>query len=363
LTDNIIKPIDDPFWDTHYAPNGFRCRCHIRSLSTAQAEAKGGTTLNVPANAKPDDGWDYNGGENRFEDLKRALAQKLERCKKLGFSVDGENCNKEAYPLLVQIGEKLATIENMGTKKHINYEQGRDYSIARPAWFSHDDAHIYADIESVKTHSNYDAAKSGSFAESVLLARHFMNKQTIDRISSTYHNPILLPIMAEEKMGKNAIPLGMVNIIKEATGWRVSDSIVQTNKAGHTGATGWHRITVPALFMGDVEQGASYVIIDDFIGMGGTAANIKSFIENSGAQVVGYEILTGLPESSKLYLRNETLHALRNKYGSIEQWFRQTVGFGYEGLTESEANYLIRSKSPERIRNQITRAIHEGHGG
>jgi len=29
--DGIIRPIDDKFWDTHYPPNGWRCRCSVRS--------------------------------------------------------------------------------------------------------------------------------------------------------------------------------------------------------------------------------------------------------------------------------------------------------------------------------------------
>lgn len=32
---------DDPFWKTHYPPNGFRCRCRTRALSDAQLEREG----------------------------------------------------------------------------------------------------------------------------------------------------------------------------------------------------------------------------------------------------------------------------------------------------------------------------------
>jgi SPP1 gp7 family putative phage head morphogenesis protein len=96
--DNIIKPMDDPFWETHYPPNGYRCRCHVRSLSIEQAEKKGGTTLNVPANAKPDEGWDYNGGKDRLSGVKQAVKQKLEQV---------NPSDVAAYSLLVQMDKKL----------------------------------------------------------------------------------------------------------------------------------------------------------------------------------------------------------------------------------------------------------------
>lgn len=37
----IIRPVDDPFWDTHYPPNGYGCRCIVRTLTSRQLERRG----------------------------------------------------------------------------------------------------------------------------------------------------------------------------------------------------------------------------------------------------------------------------------------------------------------------------------
>lgn len=53
----IIRHIDDPFWDIHYAPDDYRCRCLQRSLTKAQAEAKGITTEDDLPNVNPQNGF------------------------------------------------------------------------------------------------------------------------------------------------------------------------------------------------------------------------------------------------------------------------------------------------------------------
>jgi len=39
--DGKVFPADSPIWDTWYPPNGFRCRCTVRSLSKREVEQRG----------------------------------------------------------------------------------------------------------------------------------------------------------------------------------------------------------------------------------------------------------------------------------------------------------------------------------
>lgn len=130
----------------------------------------------------------------------------------------------------------------------------------------------------------------------------------------------------------------------------VDDRIVQANRVGHTGASGWHRLAHQALFSGDVSWGRDYWLLDDFVGQGGTLANLRGYIEG---RVAGMTASTGRPDSSIIGLRSETLNSLRKKHGKLENWWKSLFGFGFERLTESEARYLIRAENADIIRNRL----------
>lgn len=57
-----------------------------------------------------------------------------------------------------------------------------------------------------------------------------------------------------------------------------------------------------------------------------------------------------------------TLEILRAKHGKLEPWFRQSFGYGFEGLTESEARFIINAKglSTEQVRERIIAAMRDG---
>ena len=78
--DGTILPVDDPWWETHTPPNGFRCRCGVISISEAEARRRG-ISSGPPVNAQPDDGWDYSVcSHGQEEGVRRAVTRRESQC-------------------------------------------------------------------------------------------------------------------------------------------------------------------------------------------------------------------------------------------------------------------------------------------
>lgn len=69
--DGVILHHTNPWWKTHYTPNGYRCRCTIISLTEAQARKRGISPL--APEVDPDEGWDYSVGESYSKPVDDAL--------------------------------------------------------------------------------------------------------------------------------------------------------------------------------------------------------------------------------------------------------------------------------------------------
>lgn len=92
--DGIVLPITDPWWRTHYPPNGWNCRCTVIQLSDEDLEDLGlsvtadpptatyswtnpttGKVQRIPKGVDP--GWNTNVGEARTQALAKAQADKV----------------------------------------------------------------------------------------------------------------------------------------------------------------------------------------------------------------------------------------------------------------------------------------------
>lgn len=89
--EGTILPADDPWWDTHFPPNAWGCKCVVRQISAAEAARLGGQTQRPPLRLEPwtnprtgktiavDRGLDPSWSNNPGRDRERALAEALER--------------------------------------------------------------------------------------------------------------------------------------------------------------------------------------------------------------------------------------------------------------------------------------------
>lgn len=91
----IVLPVDDPWWDTHYPPNGWGCQCGVRQISEREARRLGwtdgmegpqiimrpwknrrsGETVMVPLGIDP--GWATNPGKARAANAAEFLHGKI----------------------------------------------------------------------------------------------------------------------------------------------------------------------------------------------------------------------------------------------------------------------------------------------
>lgn len=128
----LIFPIGDAFWQTHYPPNGWNCRCTVRAYSQADLDEKrlqvsdpveiktrnvvtrdGEIKDQVPVGIDP--GWDHNVGQSWISP-ELALGQKLAR---LPRELQGLVVDKTISPAFQQVlGERWKAFQtgvNAGT--------------------------------------------------------------------------------------------------------------------------------------------------------------------------------------------------------------------------------------------------------
>lgn len=226
----------------------------------------------------------------------------------------------------------------------------------RCAWQNFPNVVLHAEELAVKRHPLYLAAKSGDSDAAFGLIKDTVSHKAISEIKiiADLSKPFLVSAHAFEQTGVNAIPEALADEISQRTGFPVESSIVQVNVVGHTGANGFARLARQALFDGDVTPGANYLLVDDFVGQGGTLANLRDFIEYRGGRVIGATSLTGRPYSAKLSVEYQQLVDLRSKHGTaFEEWWQSRFGHGFDCLTQSEARYLARSENADAIRDRV----------
>lgn len=115
----LTLPHDHPFWDTHFAPNGWGCQCRITAVSQQQGEASARAGLGEPpegwqttdpktgAPVGIDKGFDYAPGASVGKSLQSFVAKKLI---KLDAGSGGQMWQALGPPVLAETETALAAM-------------------------------------------------------------------------------------------------------------------------------------------------------------------------------------------------------------------------------------------------------------
>ncbi|MDE0031941.1 MAG: type I-U CRISPR-associated protein Csb2 [Deltaproteobacteria bacterium] len=240
----------------------------------------------------------------------------------------------------------------------------------RVPWVGFPDVVLLANETRARQRPEYAAAKTGddAVAATNLVLELVEERATaavaamIAAVGDDLKRPVLVSAHAWEQQ-LNAIPAALTRLLSERLGIQRETAIVQTNIVHHTGADGYGRLARQASFAGTVQADQRYIMVDDFVGQGGTFANLRGWIEKRGGRVVGAIALTGKPYSAKLNPSQEQLHELRERHGpDFEKWWKEHFGHAFDCLTQSEARYLSRSPDVDTIRNRLAAANQGGSG-
>lgn len=220
------------------------------------------------------------------------------------------------------------------------------------------DVVLHARLGDATAHRDYEAAKGGDKDAAYRLVSDILTKDAVDKIRNIIGNRevLLAAVHAEESSGRNKIPQAMADILGKVLHQEVATGIVQTKRVGRTGQDGFGRLANQPEFAGNVRSDLPYFIVDDTLTQGGTLAGLKGYIESHGGRVIGASALTGKQYSARMALSPQTLSQLREHFGGtgLEYWWKQQHGYDFDGLTESEANYLLRAGDADKIRDRVT---------
>lgn len=266
-----------------------------------------------------------------------------------------------------QAFDKLfSTLKTRETDKGVAfYSRERNNKPMRTTWQKDfPDVVLHGRLGDATSHRDYEAAKSGDRDAAYRLVSDVLTKDAVDEIRGIIGNRevLLAAVHAEEASGRNKIPQAMADVLGKVLHQEVATGIVQTRRVGRTGQDGFGRLANQPEFSGDVRSDVPYFILDDTLTQGGTLAGLKGYIESHGGKVIGASALTGKQYSARMALSPQTLSQLREHFGGtgLENWWKQQHGYGFDGLTESEANYLLRAGDADRIRDRVTAARSAG---
>lgn len=258
-------------------------------------------------------------------------------------------------------GIQRPTLNNNG-----NFDGNNDSILFSRAHSTQDipDAIILNPLGSAKNNADHDLTKAGDVEVAARLAKVLVTPEIIKDLKERIKNAdVVVGVTSVEQSGNNALPEAAAVLIATELGVKYDESILQLTTPKRIDMNGLDRIFNRPVFEGDVSRDAGYIFVDDTITQGGTFAALSFHVKDGGGKVIANIALTGKKYSSKIAISNEQLKLLREKFGDLENEFKELKGYGFEGFTQSEARYVTLGIAPDKFRDRVIAESQKAKGG
>lgn len=175
--------------------------------------------------------------------------------------------------------------------------------------------------------------------------------------------PKLIAPAAQIGDSNNALAIGYANWLGHELDWEVDESVYQMKDFSKDKSRGWVRIAHRSTFYGEIDKKTPYVIVDDVITLGGTLADLRSFILGKGGRVIGMSTIAsneGNDVQIRLDPRNQ--EKLEKFYGSdFAKFCHELLDVDYRGFTDPEAARILSCAGYVDLGKKIQRGFNEGN--
>lgn len=215
-------------------------------------------------------------------------------------------------------------------------------------------------IAAMKRHPDYQAAKNGDVQAAERFVAAMVKPERVRELARRYPAAIVVPVTEIESTGRyNAIPRALATYIAREGNLHMDMHIAQIS-AQHRGdkdAVG--RLLTRKEFAGEVQQGATYIMVDDVATQGGTFHELRHYLANNGADAVAAASLAFSRGNNIIPIQEQTVNELAGRFGRerLEDFLTDNnISGTLEALTEGEGRAICRFKSFESLKDRVAEA-------
>lgn len=195
----------------------------------------------------------------------------------------------------------------------------------------------------------YEEAKHGNLEAAHFVVSRCVKQDRLCDLRKKHPRAVLLPVL-----GENRLPLALA----QAIGLPIWTDVYLIQTISRKLLCAIERLLHKPIFAGTIQENLEYILVDDVITQGGTISALRRFVIAAGGIVVAVAALAYAIGSHAVAPMRYHVVRLMVKFGMALLCLLKTLGIAVsaQGLTNSQAKYLLRFSSVRNILKRMARA-------